>query len=171
MRKPLVLLALLALALPVVATSAVRAGDGTLTVEAGRGTVSIKAKGGVIGRVDRGSVTIFDLTPGDAYEQKVSGDDRPVRFVGENGIRYAGNGIRFRLVGGEFRIVIAGQGIDLSAVGRGSGFVQGQGDEPGLYSLDGADCRTDRAACKPLPDAGRRFVLGERGDKGQRPGE
>ena len=100
-----------------------------------------------------------DLTPGDAFEQRVTGDDRPVRFVGENGIRYAGNGVRFRIVGGEFRIVIAGAGIDLSAVGRGFGFIQGAGGSPGLYSIDGADCRTDAASCKPLPDFGRRFQL------------
>jgi hypothetical protein len=161
-RKLLIGLALLALALPVAATAALRAaaGDGTLSVEDGRGSVTLRAKGGVIGRIDRGTVTIYDLTPADAYEQRVTGDDRPVRFVGETGIRYAGNGIRFRIVGGEFKVVITGAGIDLSAVGRGNGFIQGAGIDPGLYSLDVTDCRSDADGCKPLPELGRRFQLG-----------
>ena len=166
-RKLLLGLALLALVLPVAGTAALSAaaGDGTLSVENGRGSVTLRAKGGLIGRIDRGTVTIYDLTPADAYDQRVTGDDRPVRFVGETGIRYAGNGIRFRIVGGEFKVVITGAGIDLSAVGRGSGFIQGAGDDPGLYSLDGTDCRTDAAACKPLPDLGRRFQLAPDRDK------
>lgn len=164
-KKILALLALLALALPVAGVSAPRKGDGTLSVEDGRGAVTVRAKGGVIGKLESGTVTIFDLSPEDAYDQKVFGDDRPVRFVGQNGIRYTGEGLRFRLVGGQFRIVVVGTGIDLSAVGRGSGVILGMGGETGVYSLDGADCRTDRAACKPLPDTARRFLLGgpERG--------
>ncbi|MDQ3066248.1 MAG: hypothetical protein M3R12_03710 [Actinomycetota bacterium] len=161
MRKLFIIIALLSLALPVAGLAALRAGDGTLSVEDGRGSVSMHVRGGVIGRLDRGSVTIYDLTPADAYEQKVYGDDHPVRFVGETGIKYSGSGIRFRLVGGQFRIVVSGSGIDLSAVGKGSGFIQGGlGEDTGVYSLDGADCRTDRASCKPLPEFGRRFQLG-----------
>ena len=38
-------------------------GDGTLSVEDGRGKVTIQARGGVIGRLDRGTVTVYDLTP------------------------------------------------------------------------------------------------------------
>lgn len=173
MRKLFLCLALLALALPVVGTAGLRGNEGTLSVEDGRGSVMLRAKGGIIGRIDRGVVTIYDLTPGDAYEQRVTGDDRPVRFVGENGIRYAGNGIRFRIVGGEFMIVVTGAGIDLSAVGRGFGFVRGVGEDSGLYSLDGDDCRTDAASCKELPDLGRRFQLGgperDRGGPGRTP--
>lgn len=168
-RKTLALLALLALALPVAGVSAPRTGDGTLSVEDGRGAVTVRAKGGVIGKLESGTVTIYDLSPDDAYDQKVFGDDRPVRFVGENGIRYTGNGLRFRLVGGQFRIVIVGTGIDLSVVGRGAGVILGLGGESGVYSLDGADCRTAPADCRPLPDTARRFQLGapdrERGGK------
>jgi hypothetical protein len=160
MRKTLFLLALLALALPVAAISAERAGDGTLSVENGRGTVTIQARGGVIGRLERGTVTIFDLTPEDANDPAVFGDDQPVLFVGENGIRYRGAGIRYRLIGGGFKIVINGRGIDLSAVGRGTGTIRGEGVDPGLYSLDGADCRKDPASCKPLPELAKSFRLG-----------
>jgi hypothetical protein len=160
MRKTFVLLALLALALPVAGLSALRAGEGTLSVEDGRGTITIQARGGVIGRLDRGTVTIFDLTPDDANDPVVNGDDQPVQFVGETGIRYRGAGIRYRLIGGGFRIVINGRGIDLSVVGKGNGSIRGESEAAGVYSLDGVDCRTDPASCKPLPESARRFQLG-----------
>ncbi len=160
MRKTLFLFVLLALALPLAAASAERASDGTLSVEDGRGTVTLHARGGVIGRLERGTVTIFDLTPEDANDPYVFGDDQPVAFVGETGIRYRGAGIRYRLIGGGFRIVISGRGIDLSAVGKGNGTIRGEGLEPGLYSLDGADCRKDPDSCKPLPEFAKSFKLG-----------
>jgi hypothetical protein len=161
MRKTFLLLGLLALALPVAGVAGLRAGEGTLSVEDGNGKVTLQARGGVIGRLDRGFVTIYDLSPEDAYEPYVFGDDLPVRFVGETGIRYGGVGLRFRLVGGRYRIVIEGRGIDLSVVARGSGsIVAGPVGDPGVYSLDGADCRDDRASCKPLPEIAKRFQLG-----------
>jgi hypothetical protein len=163
MRKTLVLMVLIALAAPVAALSAglaSGAGDGTLTVEDGRGTVSVQARGGVIGRIERGTVTIFDLTPEDDYDPVVFGDDQPVALVGDTGIRYRGTGIRYRLIGGSFRIVVNGRGIDLSVVGKGAGTLKGETVDPGLYSLDGADCRKDATSCKPLPDTGKAFRLG-----------
>jgi hypothetical protein len=160
MRKTLVLAALLALAIPVAGLGASRVNDGTLSVEDGRGKVNVFARGGLIGRLDRGSVTIFDLTPNDAHSPVVTGDDQPILLVGENGLRYRGQGIRFRVLGGSFRVVIQGRGIDLSVVGRGNGFLEGNGLDRGLYSLDGADCRRAPASCEPLPLLGTRFKLG-----------
>lgn len=166
MRKTFAFLALLALALPVAGVASLRSGDGTLTVEDGRGRVSLQARGGVLGRLDRGTVTIFDTTPGDANDPVVSGDDRPVRFVGETGIQYSGVGLRFRVAGGGFRVVVAGRGIDLSVVGKGNGWLVGDAGEPGLYSLDGDDCRKAPASCAPLPQTPTRFQLGADRDKG-----
>jgi hypothetical protein len=163
MRKTLFLLALLALVLPVAAISAdlaSSAGDGTLSVEDGRGTVTVQARGGVIGRIERGTITIFDLTPEDANDPVVFGDDQPVALVGETGIRYRGTAIRYRLIGGGFRIVINGRGIDLSVVGKGTGTIRGESVSPGLYSLDGSDCRKDPDSCKPLPEVAKSFKLG-----------
>jgi len=162
MRKTFALLGLLALALPVAGVAGLRAGEGTLSVEDGNGKVSVQARGGVIGRLERGTVTIFDLTPDDANDPVVFGDDRPVRFIGETGIQYAGTGLRFRLVGGGFRIVITGRGIDLSVVAKGSGSIAAEArvGDPGVYSLDGADCRNVRSTCTPLPESPRRFQLG-----------
>jgi hypothetical protein len=159
-RKSLVLLSLLALAAPLAAVAAPLAGDGTVSVEDGRGKVTIEARGAVIGRLANGSVTIWDLTPEDAFEPVVYGDDYPVRLVGETGVRYSGIGMRFRVIGGRYRIAIVGRGIDLSAVGKGWASLKGEGFEPGVYSVDGADCSRDRASCKPLPELERRFALG-----------
>jgi hypothetical protein len=168
MRTILVIFGLLALALPVAGAASLSAGEGTLSVEDGNGRVTLQARGGVIGRIERGSVTIYDLSPEDAFEPWVVGDDQPVRFIGETGITYGGVGLRFRLVGGRYRIVIAGRGIDLSVVAKGVGTIAaGPSGDPGVYSLDGADCRNDRDSCKPLPDLAKRFQLGaaERGEK------
>ena len=161
----MVLLGLLVLALPVAGVAAPDAGEGTLSVEDGVGKVTLQARGGVIGRLERGSVTIYDLTPEDAYDPVVFGDDRPVRFIGDTGIQYGGSALRFRVIGGRYRIVIDGRGIDLSVVAKGTGTIVADAiSDPGVYSLEGADCRTDRARCKPLPDLVRRFQLGESGD-------
>jgi hypothetical protein len=172
-RRTLVLLALLALAVPLAASASPRAGDGTLSVESGRGKVSVQARGGLIGRLDRGTVTIFDLTPNDAFQAVVAGEDQPLLPVGDNGLRYRGAGIRFRIIGGSFRVVIQGRGIDLSVVGRGTGTLEGETAEPGLYSLDGADCRKTPASCAALPQPAVKFKLGtvERPEKSStRPG-
>lgn len=160
MRKSLLLLALLALALPAAGVGAIDAGEGTLSVESGRGKVTVDARGAVIGRLGSGSITIWDLTPEDANEPVVWGDDLPVRLVDETGVRYSGAGLRFRVIGGRYRIAIAGRAIDVSAVGKGWASLRGEGYDPGVYSVDGADCSRDKLACKPLPELERRFVLG-----------
>lgn len=173
MRKTFLCLALLALVLPVAAVAAVEAGEGTLSVEDGRGKVTLDARGGVIGRLGRGQITVYDKTPADASFPVVTGSVQPETFLADGGVRYRGTGLRFRVIGGGFRILIQGRGIDLSVVGRGSGFIEGDTLEPGWYSLDGADCRKNRASCELLPEPGIRFRLGtaERPEKNaSRPG-
>jgi hypothetical protein len=165
MRKSFLFLALLALGLPVIGLAATRTGEGTLSVEDGRGKVTIQARGGVIGRLERGSVTIYDLTPEDSNIPAVFGDDQPVALIGENGIKYTGSGMRFRFIGGRYRILIQGRGIDLSAVGKGFGTIRGDVGQLGVYSLDGADCRKDPDACTLLPEVEKRFLLGAEAEK------
>ena len=58
--------------------------------------------------------------------------------------------------------------LDLSAVGNGLVWLESDGSRtPGTYSLEGDDCRNDRASCTPLPELAKRFQLGggERGEK------
>jgi hypothetical protein len=161
MRKHILLLLACLLALPAMASAALMrsTGDGTLSVEDGQGRIVIDARGGVIGRFDRGSVTILDRTPDDAFEAKVWGATREVELDLDRE-RYFGPGVRFRLIGGSFRIVIHGAGIDLSAVGTGVVTLEGSGRFPGVYSLDGEDCGAPRSKCKDLPDPAQRFRLG-----------
>jgi hypothetical protein len=161
MRKHILLLLACLLALPAMASAALMrsTGDGTLSVEDGQGRIVIDARGGVIGRFDRGSVTILDRTPEDAFEAKVWGATREVE-LGLDRERFFGPGVRFRLIGGSFRIVIHGAGIDLSAVGTGIVTLEGSGRFPGVYSLDGEDCGAPRSKCKDLPDPAQRFRLG-----------
>ena len=168
MRKTSLCLALLALVLPAVAVGVIDAGDGTLSVEDGRGKVTLQARGGVFGRLDRGTITVWDTTPADANYPVVTGADQPESFLADGGVRYRGAGMRLRVIGGGFKLLIQGRGIDLSVVGKGSGFIEGDTLEPGVYSLDGADCRKNRASCEQLPEPGIRFRLGaaEKADKG-----
>jgi hypothetical protein len=159
-RRPLILLACTAFAVPAAALAANQVGEGTLSVEDGRGKVSLEIRGGVIGRIASGTVTIYDLTPEDVNDPIVFGDDRPVRFVGSTGIQYGGVALRFRISGGRWRIIVQGRGIDLSAVGKGAGSIRSDGEAgPGIYSLDGADCRRTPESCKPLPELTKVFQL------------
>ena len=127
------------------------AGEGTLSVEDGRGKINLQARGGVFGRIDRGTLTVYDTTPGDANFPRRHGRRRARVLPRGRGVRYRGAGIRFRVVGGGFKLLIQGRGIDLSVVGKGTGFIEGDTLEPGVYSLDGADCRKNRASCDDAP--------------------
>jgi hypothetical protein len=77
------------------------------------------------------------------------------------------------LIGGKFRTIVNGRGIDLSAVGVGDGSIVASDFRlPGVYSTEGDDCRSPRAVCKPLPTELTRFRLGttttEKADKNER---
>ncbi|HWN21337.1 MAG TPA: hypothetical protein VNP93_05155 [Gaiellaceae bacterium] len=161
MRKYILLLLACLLAVPALASAALMrgTGDGTLSVEDGQGRIVIDVRGGVIGRFDRGFVTILDRTPEDAFEPKVWGATREV-VIGLEQERHFGPDVRFRLIGGSFRIVVNGAGIDLSAVGTGVVSLEGSGPFPGVYSLDGEDCDAPRSKCKVLPNPAQRFRLG-----------
>lgn len=165
MRKSLVLLLLVCLAAPAVALTAIRTGEGMFSAEDGRGKVTLIARGAFIGRIERGSVVITDLTPDDAFVPYVFGDDNPVRLVGDSGMQYSGRNVRFRLGGGFYRLAITAKGIDLSAVGVGTALIQGDGDGSGFYSTDGADCTATPAACKAFSDKLKvvKFGTGDRG--------
>ena len=163
MRKTVLILLGCLLAVPAVAAAmpASSAGDGALSVADGRGQVTLQVRGGVIGRFDRGCATIIDLTPEDLNFPQVWGDDLPQVELPRGGVKYCGRAVRFRLLGGRFRVVVSGLGLDLSAVGVGDGTIVADDPRlPGVYSLDGDDCRSPRAVCKPLPAELTRFKLG-----------
>ena len=163
MRKLLVLLCAFGVfALAAVAWAAEPAA-GTLSVERGKGVVMLDLKGSVVGRIATGSLRVTDLTPNDRYTAVVSGRRLTQERFGPRTVLYRGQGLRFRLLGGGYRMVARGSGITVSAVGRGVVVLDGEprfdGDDAGVYSLDGIDCSVDPLTCLPLPVEPERFVL------------
>jgi hypothetical protein len=127
--------ALLALVLPAAAAARVDApGDGTLTVKNADGLVQLNARGGVIGRFDSGQLWVRDPNPDDQFEEVVTGADKTTR-KNEFVTIYTGKNVRFRYLGGFFRIKLTAVGIDLSAVGKGGVTLQG---DDGTYSVNDA---------------------------------
>jgi hypothetical protein len=136
---------------------------GTLSVERGRGSVLIDLKGSVVGRITAGSLRVTDHTPNDRYAAVVYGRKLTQERVGPRTVLYRGAGLRFRMLGGGYRIVLRGAGITVSAVGRGTVVLDAEqrflGDDVGVYSLDGTDCSVDPLTCTPLPIEPERFEL------------
>jgi hypothetical protein len=142
------------LALPAGAVAAARAaGDGTLDVKNGDGSVQIKAKGGVIGRFTAGALWVRDPNPGDSIEEAVTGADSKAE-LNEFVTIYTGKNVRFRFLGGNFKVIVKGTDIDLSAVGKGKVWLQAfTTSDSGTYSFN------DKAPL-PLPVFQQEFDLG-----------
>lgn len=130
----------LALALPAgVAARTTTATDGTLSVKEARGIVTIQGRGAVIGSFAKGSVTINDPIDGDGTGPIVTGDDWS-KDKSDTATVWGGTRVRFRIIGGTFRIVVRGRGINLSFVGRGNIILNGAGtDDDGAYAVNGSD--------------------------------
>ena len=140
MRQLSATVAILAFAVPAAAIAAVRGpGDGTLSVRDGRGTFAVTARGGVIGSFAHGKVIITDPDPTDGTGSKVTGQDWHRERSDITDV-YGGTDVRFRLIGGTFRIKVIGTGVNLSVVGKGVAAVNGDGTaDDGTYSVDGGD--------------------------------
>ena len=142
---------------------------GVLSVERGKGVVTIDLRGNVLGRLTSGTLRVTDQTPGDRYAAYVVGRRLTQTRVGVRTVLYRGQGLRFRMLGGGYRVVIRGIGIDVEAVGRGVVTLEGEprvpGEDVGVYSLDGADCEVEPQRCAPLPTEPARFVLGSSTDE------
>lgn len=156
MRRLLLPALVLVLALPAAAGALRRApGDGTLVVQAGQGLVLVQARGGIIGRFDSGQVVIEDPFERDGGGPIVFGAEQ-IRELGPRRTLYIGRaGVRFRLIGGAYRVRVEAIGIDLSAVGRGFVILDGSRfrDFPGRFSINGGPFQ-------PLPPAPTRLPLG-----------
>jgi hypothetical protein len=141
MRPLLTFAVLIALAVP--ASSAARErspNDGTLSVRDARGTIVLNARGGVIGSFARGSVTISDPVDGDGTGPIVTGEDFPPVERNETTTTWRGTKVRFRIIGGAFRVTIKGRGINLSLVGKGNVTLNGAGTgDDGTYSVNGGE--------------------------------
>jgi hypothetical protein len=163
MRKLLALCAFIALASLATSAWAIEPPAGTLSVEHGKGVVMIDLRGSVLGRLTTGSLRVTDQTPNDRYAAVVVGRKLSQERLGPRTVLYRGQGLRFRMLGGGYRMVARGSGITVSAVGRGVVVLDGEprflGDDAGVYSLDGVDCSVEPLTCTPLPSEPERFVL------------
>ena len=93
----------------------------------------------MIGSFAKGSVTINDPVDGDGTGPIVTGDDFPPIEKSETTTTWRGNKVRFRIIGGTFRIVVRGRGINLSFVGKGNVILNGAGTEDdGTYAVNGS---------------------------------
>jgi len=137
--------------------------SGQLSVDGGKGVVMIDFRGSALGRLTTGSLRVTDQTPFDRYAPLVVGKKLTSERLGPRTVLYRGQGLRFRLVGGGYRMVARGSGISVSAVGRGNVLLDAEprwpGDDVGLYSRDGADCSSEPDSCLPLPADPERFAL------------
>jgi hypothetical protein len=129
-----------ALALPAaVGARTFSATDGTLSVQDARGVITIQGRGGVIGSLGKGTVLINDPIDNDGTGPIVTGDDWS-RDKTDTATIWGGTRVRFRIIGGTFKIVVRGRGINLSFVGKGNIIVNGAGtDDDGSYAVNGAD--------------------------------
>ena len=131
---------LAALALP--AASAAREqqpNDGTLSVrEAPRDDHDLSRARRRDRELRRGSVTISDPVDGDGTGPIVTGDEFRRWSAARPTTTWRGTKVRFRIIGGTFRIVVKGRGINLSLVGKGNVILNGVGTEDdGSYSVNG----------------------------------
>lgn len=136
---------------------------GTLSVERGKGVVMVELRGSLLGRLNTGSIRVTDLTPNDRYAALVVGRRVTQERVGAKVVVYRGQGLRFRMLGGGYRVVIRGAGISVSAVGKGTVMLDAEprfaGDDAGVYSLAGVDCSLEPTLCTPLPTVAERYIL------------
>jgi len=130
-------------------------GDGTLVVDNGRGAVTVKARGGIIGRFDSGRLVVEDPVEGDGSGPIVYGAER-IRDLGGRRTLYIGEDVRFRMIGGYYRVQIQAVGIDVSAVGRGTVTLDATGfaDLPGRFQINGGPFQS-------LPSHAVSYTLGQ----------
>jgi hypothetical protein len=127
MRFAALVSALFVLAMPALAgAEKVR---GSLEITGGRGVITIKGRGALLGRLDKGSLLITDLSPADQWSPRINGVPRG-RLVS---IR--GKDITFYVPAGRYKIVARGEGVNLSARGAGVAMLNGEADPTGATGV------------------------------------
>jgi hypothetical protein len=140
--------------------------NGTLSVRDGRGMVQLSSRGTLIARIERGKITVTDPNPFDARKPRVWGAQTTTKSRNQKTTVYSGRNLRLRSTGGYFHVRFQGRGIQLSAVGRGKGLIQGLPEDPsappvsdGVWSLNDEEYRSlpeevtgfDLVAPPPVP--------------------
>jgi hypothetical protein len=152
-----------ALAVPAVGLALSGDNDGTLSVRAGVGNVNLNFNGSVVGRLRGGSIQVTDPVASDGVGFEFSNcaverDKSDTTTNRNDTIKVCrGTNLRFRAIGGKYKILIKGSGINLSAVGDGSAILNGWGEDPDVIS-DGTYSLND-GPYKSLPDLATQFIL------------
>ena|SRR5213593_4881288 len=124
-----------ALAAPLAARASASTANGTLSVKNATGSVSVAARGVLLGHCDRCTVTIVDPDPSDGAAPVVQPLSVVRTTLSDTKTSYQGNDLRFKLIGGFFRIRIVGTGIDVSVVADGNAVLDN--GTAGTYSRNG----------------------------------
>ena len=152
MRILLALFASALLGLPALAWGASSAADdGTLSVRNADGVIFVVARGTIIGACDKCKVSIVDPSPDDGAPPVVDGAETH-KDLSDTRDLYSGTDVRFRLVGGLFKIKVSGYNVDLGVVAKGWGRIQAYDSNTGTYSVNGGPRRL-------LPDEREVFTL------------
>jgi hypothetical protein len=151
MRRLLLITLLALVAAPAAALAATAdIGDGTLAVRGAAGTLRLDIEGAVVGRLEIGQVEVIGQTIDDCKDLDVWGADRTrtrIKLTGATSCLFTelveggtAQPIRFRLAidAGMTVIFRSTNGLSLSAVGQGRGWVRGT---DGTYSLNGGAFR------------------------------
>jgi hypothetical protein len=154
MRRLLVPILLAAALVPAAALAAPGAPtDGTVSLKNGAGKVAIVARGSFIGYCDSCSIWVNDPDPADGAGPTITNSEVSLNLT-DTKTFYRGSAMRFRMVGGFWRVIIQGKGIDLSGIGHGQVVLNGAGgSNDGTYQFDGDTYRS-------MPDFELRFPLG-----------
>jgi hypothetical protein len=138
MRTLLAVFASAALAVPALSWATSRAADdGTLSVRNADGVIFVSARGTIIGACDRCKVSIFDPSPDDGAPPVVDGAESH-KDLSDTRDLYLGSDVRFRIVGGMFKLRVSGYGVDLGVVAKGWVRIQGYDSNTGTFSVNGA---------------------------------
>ena len=152
MRLLLTLLASLIL-VPAAFAAAGSTGDGVFELKAVYGTVQIgtnvsPARGVLWGQMDKGTMRVLDPIPGDG-QILVSGWENRGYGLNADGLKvtiYSGRDLHFRVTGGTYKVWFRGTGIDLTAVGVGVAYLDG--DE---NAVDAGDYAVNSGKWTPMP--------------------
>jgi len=146
---------------PAAVLGAAKPPAGALSIESGKGVIVLRANGGLLGRVARGSVELVDMSQNDSWRPTINGTTRAARRVTAKG-----SNLTFRILGGDYRLVVRGEGISVSA--RGTGVVTLLGvpspltGDTGIFSTDlEADCQDSPEQCDPIPMTLTRVPFGK----------
>jgi hypothetical protein len=124
-----------ALAAPLGALASSGGDTGTLSVKNATGAVGVVARGVLLGHCDRCTVTITDPDPTDGAAPVVQPLSVLRTALSDTRTSYQGNDLRFKLIGGFFRVRVVGVGIDVSVVANGGAVLEN--GTSGTFSVNG----------------------------------